>query len=180
MKRLILLMLAVWSLSLHAGEKKNDAEFFARIVPDRETVYAGDSMLVSVVLYATYPIAKAECTTDFKVKGNGNCRTRKLSINRNATASRVRENGRIYYTLVWAQYVVAPATTGKYTIPQQKFKGTLQQVVSMPDMFDQMMGARPQYKNHSVNGSSESFSFEATEKPLRSTQELMHSSGTLL
>lgn len=172
--------LAIWSLTLHANVLKSDAEFFARIIPDRTTVYANDSMLVSVILYASYPIAKAECTTDFKVKGHNDCRTRKLAINRNATASRVRENGRIYYTLVWAQYVVAPSAAGKYTIPTQKFKGTLQQIERMPDWFDQMMGAQPQYKTHTVSGTSEPFVFQATEKPLRSTQELMHSSGTLL
>lgn len=78
----------------------------ARILPDRTTLYAGDSMLVSVVLYATAPIAKAECTSQFVVKGK--CDVRKLDIDRNATAGRTREGRQMYYTLVWNQYVVAP------------------------------------------------------------------------
>lgn len=153
--------------------------FFVRIVPDRNTLYAGDSMLVSVVLYASAPIAKAECTTDFSIKG-GNCNVRMLNINRDATASRTREGQHIYYTLVWNQYVVAPTKTGRFTIPTQKFKATLQQVVSMPDFFDQMMGATPQYREEKVQGTSEPYTFEVTSKPLRSTQEMMRSGTGVL
>lgn len=169
------LFVLLTSLSLQAQQK---AEFFARILPDREQIYAGDSMLVSVVLYSTYPIAKAECSTDFNVKGK--CSLRKLNIDRNATAGRTREGQNVYYTLVWNQYVIAPEKVGTYTIPAQKFKATLQQIVRMPDMFDQMMGARPEYRNIKVQGEAPTFKFEATEKPLRSTQEMMRNRGRVL
>lgn len=176
MKRLLFaLFIAVLALQVRAAE---DAHLFARIIPDRDVVYAGDSILVSVVLYATSPIAKAESTTDFMVKGK--CSTRKLPINRNATAGRTREGQNIYYTLVWNQYVVAPTHAGKYTIPVQKFKATLQKVVRMPDFFDQMMGAQPEYKNIKVQGASKAFTFEVTEKTLRSTQEMMRSGKGVL
>jgi len=175
MKKYILLLLALLLVLPLAAKDKGELQ--VRIVPDRATAYAGDSMLVSVVLYASAPIAKAECTTDFTVKGK--CRLRKLNINRDATASRVREGGKIYYTLVWAQYVVAPAATGNYSIPAQKFKATLQEVVRMPDLFDQMMGVRPEYREYQVTGSSEVFSFKVTEKPLRSTQEMINNGGTV-
>lgn len=155
-----------------SAERK--AELFARILPDREQVYAGDSILLSVVLYASDPIAKAESTTTFGVKGKAS--VRKLNINRNATAGRTRENGRLYYTLVWNQYVVAPTQPGTYTVGVQKFKATLQQVIAMPDLFDQMMGAQPQYREVKVQGSSPTFTFEVKQKPLRSTQEMMRSS----
>lgn len=177
MKKIIcLLFLLFASLATFAASEE---EFFARIVADRETVYAGDSMLVSVVLYASQPIAKAECGSAFKVSGN--CRTRQLNINRDATAGRTREGRKVYYTLVWTQYVVAPQRTGTYTIAAQKFKGTLQQVVRMPDLFDQMMGARPEYRETKVKGESKTFTFEVKEKPLRSTQEMLrHNEGTVL
>lgn len=151
---------------------------FVKIVPDRTTIYAGDSMLVSVVLYASAPIAKAQCSTDFSVKGS--CSVRKLDIDRDATAGRTREGRNVYYTLVWNQYVMAPQKKGKYTIPAQKFKATLQQVVSMPDWFDQMMGATPKYSEEKVQCTSEPFTFEATEKPLRTTQEMMRSGTGVL
>ena len=149
---------------------------------DRNGVLAGDSMLVSVVLYSQYPIAEAECTTTFKVSGKGNakCTARRLGINRNATASRTREGRNVYYTLVWDQYVVAPDAVGTYTIPSLKFSAKLQQVVRMPDLFDQMMGASPEYRTHKVSGSSESFTFEAKEKPRRSTRDILSSGGTML
>lgn len=180
MKRLLFLLLAaVLTLQLRAADNVNhDERLFARIITDRETIYAGDSMLVSVVIYATSPIAKAECATDFTIKGK--CATRKLDINRDATASRTREGRNIYYTLVWNQYVVAPTQTGKMTIPTQKFKATLQRIVSMPDIFDQMMGVQPEYKEIKVQGCSEPFTFEVTEKPRRSTQEMMRNRGGVL
>ena len=50
MNRFILsLLLLVFALPMSAERK---AELFARILPDREQVYAGDSVLLSVVLYA--------------------------------------------------------------------------------------------------------------------------------
>ena len=176
MKRLLIpLLLMLMVLPLRAATKD---VLFARILPDRTTLYAGDSMLVSVVLYATAPIAKAECTSQFVVKGK--CDVRKLDIDRNATAGRTREGRQMYYTLVWKQYVVAPQKTGTYTIPVQKFKATLQRVVRMPDLFDQMMGAQPEYQNVKVQGESKTFTFEVKEKPLRSTQDMMRTSGGVL
>lgn len=68
MKRLLIpLLLMLMVLPLRAATKD---VLFARILPDRTTLYAGDSMLVSVVLYATAPIAKAECTSQFVVRVN--------------------------------------------------------------------------------------------------------------
>ena len=181
MKRLFFFLLLL-SATLSVAAKGSDAAFFARIIPDRQQVIAGDSMLLSVVLYAEYPIAQAECTNAFTItnKGKNACRSRRLSINRDATASRVRENGRIFYTLVLDQYVVAPSVAATYSVQPLKIKAKLQEVVRMPDLFDQMMGARPEYKAHDVNGTSEVFTFEAKPKPQRSTEEILRSGATLL
>lgn len=181
MKRIysiLILLSCVFSLSAKGGEPG----FFARIIPDRQQVIAGDSMLVSVVLYAQYPIAEAECTNTLKItsKGKATCKSRRLPINRDATASRTRENGRIYYTLVMDQYVVAPSAATSFSIQPLKFKAKLQEVVSMPDFFDQMMGARPEYRTHQVSATSDTFTFEASPKPTRSTQEMIRSGATLL
>lgn len=176
MKKIFFCLFAFFIFLPFYAEEKGELE--VRILPDRENIYAGDSMIVSVVLYASAPIAKAECSTDFDVKGK--CRIRKLNINRNATASRVREGRKIYYTLVWAQYVIAPEKAGSFSIPSQKFKATLQKVVRMPDLFDQMMGARPEYEELKATSSSEIFKFEVKEKPLRSTEEMMRHGGVIL
>ena len=181
MKRIysiLILLCCVLSMSAKSGEPG----FFARIIPDRQQVIAGDSMLVSVVLYAQYPIAEAECTNTLKItsKGKATCKSRRLPINRDATASRTRENGRIYYTLVMDQYVVAPSEATSFSIQPLKFKAKLQEVVSMPDFFDQMMGARPEYRTHQVSTTSDTFTFEASPKPTRSTQEMIRSGATLL
>lgn len=179
MKQFIILFLGVLFAVLPvSAAHAHDSDFFVRILSDREQVYAGDSMLVSVVLYAPHPITQAEAKDNFKVSG-GKCGLRPLSINRNATAGRVREGQQVYYTLVWAQYVVSPSSTGKYKISSVKFDATLQQTVRMPDLFDQMMGARPEYKEISVSAKSDVFTFEVKEKPLRSTRDMMRT-GTVL
>ncbi len=173
---LLLCLLLAATLSLHAAEKET---FFVRIVPQGESLIVGDSMLVSVVLYASQPIAKAECNSKFTVKG-GKCGVRKLPIDRNATASRVREGRNVYYTLVWNEYVIAPKQTGKLTIPAQSFTATLQKVVRMPDLFGQMMGEQPEYKSVKVSASSKPFTIEAKERPLRSTQEMLRQGAGVL
>lgn len=179
MKQFIIFFLGVLFAVLPvSAAHAHDSDFFVRILSDREQVYAGDSMLVSVVLYAPHPITQAEAKDNFKVSG-GKCGFRPLSINRNATAGRVREGQQVYYTLVWAQYVVSPSSTGKYKISSVKFDATLQQTVRMPDLFDQMMGARPEYKEISVSAKSDVFTFEVKEKPLRSTRDMMRT-GTVL
>lgn len=153
------------------------AGFFVRVHPERETLYVGDSMLVSVVIYSTDPISKA--TTKDKLEIKGNCSIRRIPINREASAGRIREGGKLFHTLVWAQYMVAPAKKGRYEIKSMKFKANLQHVVSMPDWFDQMMGAQPEYRYYKAEGSSEVFKFEVKEKPLRNTREMMKSGRVL-
>lgn len=169
-KRCLLLPFLLLCLCLQVRAQH---EFFARMVPDREHIYAGDSMLLSVVLYATAPIDRVESKTEFSVKGK--CRFRPLRINRNATAGRTREGNKVYYTMVWAQYVVAPSEVGTYTVPAQKFKATLQEVTHMPDLFEQMMGARPEYREIPISGTSGAFDIVVKEKPLRTTQEMLRS-----
>lgn len=176
--RKFLVILAGLFLIVVSMSAASESRFFVRILPDRENLYAGDSMLVSVVLYASAPIAEAECVNDFKVGGD-KCGVRALPIRREATAGRVREDGNLYYTLVWAQYVVSPQKVGSYKVPPLKFKATLRQIVRMPDWFDQMMGAQPEYRDLKADAKSSVFTFEVKEKPLRSTREMMRSGHVL-
>lgn len=75
MNRLLsLCFLLLCCVQIHA---ERQADFFVRVLPDRETLFAGDSMLVSVVLYSVHPIAQAECSGKFKVKGD-KCSVRPL------------------------------------------------------------------------------------------------------
>ncbi len=181
MRKTILLAAAALLCTLTTLAAARDGErLFARVVAEPSEIYAGDSTLVSVVLYSTAPVASAECSTKFRVNGKGKSDVRQLAVNRDATASRVREGGRVYHTLVWAQYVVALHDVAKYTVPQQKFKATLRRAVRVPDMFDRMMGVQPEYRETRVEGVSEELTLEAKEKPLRSTQEMMRSGGGVL
>ena len=176
MNRLLsLCFLLLCCVQIHA---ERQADFFVRVLPDRETLFAGDSMLVSVVLYSVHPIAQAECSGKFKVKGD-KCSVRPLHIRRDETAGRVREGNRLFYTLVWEQYVVAPGSSGSYSLPSLKFKADVQEIISMPDIFDHMMGTPPEYRMHKVEAASEPFTFKVKEKPLRSTREMMRSTTVI-
>lgn len=176
MNRLLTLCLFLVScLQVYASR---ESDFFVRILPDRETLFAGDSMLVSVVLYSVHPIAQADCSGKFKVKG-GKSQVRPLHIRREQTAGRVRQGNRLYYTQVWEQYVVAPHSSGTYTIPSLKFKADVQEILRMPDLFEQMMGARPEYRMQKVEAESAPLKFKVKEKPLRSTREMMRSTTVI-
>lgn len=178
MKRtLFLLLLSLLPLLASASSAAKET-LQVRILTDPTSIYSGDSMLVSVVLYSSAPVASASC--EGKISIDGKCKVRQLPVDRQGTAGKVREGQSIYYTLVWAQYVVAPLQAGRVTIPPIRFNATLQRVVRMPDFFDQMMGARPEYKETKVSATSAPFVVEIKDKPLRSTQEMMRRGSSVL
>lgn len=175
MKKLILAFfftLLLPSMALAANDDNLQVRLMADPAP---TSYSGDSLLVSVVLYASAPIAQASCPDDLSFKGT-TYSLRQLRIDRQATAGQVRERGRIYYTLVWAQYVVKTPKAGRLIAQPLKFKATLQQIVRMPDLMGQMMGERPEYREIKAKATSQSLTIEVTDKPLRSTEEMLHDS----
>ena len=167
----IFLLSVVFICSLLPSSARSESDFFVRIYPDKETVYEGDSLLVSVVLHASFPIHHLEEIHPFKHKGK--CQVRPLGIRKDPTNGQTRIGNQIYYTLVWEQYVITPQGTGRYEFISPQFKGILHEVTRMPDWIDQMMGARPEYKEHKVKAPEASFSFQIKEKPLRTTEEMM-------
>ena len=150
---------------------QSNSDCFVRIYPDKETIYEGDSLLVSVVLHSIYPIHQAEETCHFKYKGNGTVRP--LCIHKDNAAGQTRIDKKLYYTLVWEQYMIAPKHSGNFEFFSPQFKAILREITDMPSWIDQMMGAEPKYKDHSVKAKSTSYKFKVKEKPLRTTEEMM-------
>lgn len=170
MKHLLVLMLGLLPLAGVSATAGDEPEFFVRVHPDRQSVTMGDSCLVSYVLYSSLPFVSVESDTKVKVK---HARVRPVGIDRQATASRVVENGRVYYTLVWAQYVVVPGRTGEIVLPACKFKACLWAESRPRSLLEQFWGIRPEGKVVEAKAANKKIKLEVKEKPRRTTKEMM-------
>lgn len=174
----LLLLVGVLDVSvaraLPADDKDKASDFFVRAVPDRSEVIAGDSLLVSYVVYAAAPIASLESNDEPKVR---NGRLRRLPVRREATSSRVMENGRVYYTLVWSQYVVAPKGVGEVTLSPCEFKGTLHVYPAPRDPFEAFFGTNEPPRKVKVKAHSEKLQISVKPKPKRSNSDLSRGGG---
>ena len=155
---------------LHANARKT-TDAFIRIYPDKDIIYKGDSLLITVVLYSSFPIHQAKETVDFKSKGN--CNIRPLNIPKDNSGKRTNIDGKVYYSLIWEQYVISPKDTGKFQFTSPQIKGTVREFLNMPNWIDQMMGVKPKFRDYPVKAKPSTYNFEVIEKPLRTTQEMM-------
>ena len=165
---LIILLGISFCLKSHAQSKDH---FFVRVITDRDTIYEGDSLLISVVLYASSPLAQVKAKGTCKTKGKHSLRARTNS--QRAIQGQSRIGRQVYHTLIWKQYVMTPKMTGIHCFKSPAFQGVLQKCISMPDWTEQIMGVQPQYKQIEVKAQSEKVYVNVKEKPLRTTQEMM-------
>ena len=104
------MLLALSLLSLPAFADKKPAEvFMAETVLEKSEIHKGDSLLVSVVIYASQPFDQIGTAPELKIK---NATVRPLRFRVENTQRRVRRDGRVLYSIVCAQYVVCPSETG--------------------------------------------------------------------
>lgn len=166
---LLLLPLSLW------GEVKIDC--FARAECDRSIVYAGDSCVVSLVLYANAPFEKVECATKASVKG---AQCRKLDARPARAGQRILENGRRYYVLLWSRYMVKPESEKELAIPEFKFDCTFRLYENSGSPFAGFFGIPAKYKDIKQSIKSPKTKIEVKKKPRRSTQEMMRSGNQVL
>lgn len=169
-------LLTLGSVLQLSAKGRDDVEFFVRAIPDRHTVVAGDSCLVSYVLYSSAPIAEAASDDEVKVR---HASLRRIALRRESTAGRVVENGRRYYTLVWAQYVVAPQRMGTVTLPACRFRAVLNVPEAPRDPFEAFFGTT-RSRAVKAEAASAKLDIKVVEKPRRTTQELLRGSGTVM
>ncbi len=159
---------------LVAAQAKDEPEvdFFVRVIAQPEEVIKGDSTLVSYVLYATAPFSTAELLDDdIKVK---NARSvRRLIRHRGGGMSKVREEGRVYYTIVGAQYVVATKDVGTLTIPACKFKALFRFRESSGNPLEEFFGRGGRIIEVERKAENEKLKIKVKEKPRRTTLEMM-------
>lgn len=183
MRRILFVILAILFLlpavALASGGDDTDVRLFARYEPARETLTEGDSLQVNVVLYSNCPFQRAECTTkNIKIKGG---HSRLLPRRGDRQQQRVRLAEGIFYAILWDTYVVGNDRTGSIKFPALQFDCEVEvtdEVYNEP--FDPFgFFSRPRHKTHKVKTQCKCPAFElpVTERPKRSTLEVISSGG---
>ncbi len=171
MKKYLLLLFALLLSVSAAARDKSGVEFFVRVVPNADEVIKGDSTLVSFVFYSTAPVSSATMKPEvLKVK---NARVRRLHTGRGYGSSRARENGKIYYTQVGAQFVVATEQLGTLTVPECEFEATFRFRKSSGDPFEEFFGFGGQTVEIKEKAKSEQLKIEVVRRPQRTMREMM-------
>ena len=161
------MLLAFSLLSQSAFADKKPAEvFMAETVLEKSEIHKGDSLLVSVVLYASQPFDQVGNAPELKVK---NATVRPLRFRVENTQRRVRRDGRVLYSIVCAQYVVCPSETGTYVVPPLKIEGAYRVYQQAQTPFDDFFGVPRKYVTVKAKAATEKVSFETTPKPLRTS-----------
>ncbi|MBR1711938.1 MAG: BatD family protein [Alloprevotella sp.] len=172
------LLLFLITIGSAAQQTTDTPAFFVRTIVQKPEFIKGDSTLVSFVLYSEGEIRTASCKQKaLKVKG---ARARRLNINRETTRGRGRWENRLYNTLVWAQYIVAADAVGTLTLPAIDFRATVRLYERSADPFAEFFGYRRGYKDFEVSASSAKTKISVTEKPKKTTQEIMRARGGIL
>ena len=172
------LLLAFSLLSLPAIADKKPAEvFMAETVLEKSEIHKGDSLLVSVVIYASQPFDQIGTAPELKIK---NATVRPLRFPVENTQRRVRRDGRVLYSIVCAQYVVCPSETGTYVVPPLKVEGAYRVYQQAQTPFDDSFGVPRKYDSVKAKAVTEKVSFQTTPKPQRTTRDAIRQGGAVL
>lgn len=182
MKRaLLMLMTFIFAVSaIQAKNKVNDAakdkdepevEFFVRVTAKPQDVIIGDSTVISYVLYATAPFSDAELKDKVKVK---NASVRQLPLGRQSGSARVVEDGKVYYTIIGARFMVTPDELGTITLPSCDFEATFRFRKSSGNPFEQFFGYSGPTYEVKRQAKNETQKVTVKEKPKRKTSEMLN------
>ena len=181
MKKALLLIFLFTACTLNPWAK-NDNEFFARaVLNEKNEIVAGDSALINVWIYSVVPFDQVNCATN-KVKVHG-CTVRQVAGAGKHRVTQKRFNGRVYYAMLWSQFVVAPESKGSFTFPEMDFSATTYWEVQQRevDPFDPFgFFRRPKYKKEKREATSPSLKFQGVGAPMKSTQELIQSGHNVI
>lgn len=171
MKQVVFILFALLLATgdIQAKDKdKPEIDFFVRVVANPQSVIIGDSTLVTYVLYSSSRVSDIK-HKDIKVK---NASVRQLSNGRRNSMSRVVEDGKIYYTMIGARYMVVPEKIGSITLPSCEFEATFRIRESSGSPFEYFFGySGPTYEVKST-AKNDPFKIDVTEKPKRKTSEM--------
>lgn len=180
MRKLLLLFFLL--LPILPAAAKGNTEVFARYECARESVIAGDSTLVNIVLYSNHPIKNVKCLTkNIKVKG-GESRLQPRYGDRQQ--QRVRLGQGVYYAILWDSFMVGSSRVENIKFPEVEFDCTVEvyEEEEYIDPFDPFgFFGRPQRKSHTEEGrcKAPAFTLPIIERPKRSTQEAISSGSRI-
>lgn len=153
--------------------KPTGPEFFVRVVPQKKEVVKGDSTIVSIIVYSSADLQSVTCKSEKELKIKG-CRVRKVSNDNGRRVVQTRLDGKVYYALVWARYMVASDEIGEYNIPELSFEGVVRVYSRTGDDFFGFFG-RTTYKDHKMKATSLKTKLPFVQKQQKTTDELLHS-----
>lgn len=177
MLRVLLFSLFLLTNLIAEAENKKEVQAFARTICNSQQLTAGDSIIVSVVIYASSPFksVKAASNKDRIVEGFG----RPLYIRNHNANQRVQEGDKIFYTYVFEQYVIGSEKTGTIKIPSIKFKAQFVIYDEPVTPYHEFWGIVPQHHIAEETITLAPYSINVIPRPKRSTKELMQNGGVL-
>lgn len=160
---------------------KSDEKFYAEIVGQNEgKIYPNDSIIVAIHLYATRPIGDVKID-DSKLKIN-DCSVRRVYSGSERQQYIVQKNGENLYTIVCAQYSVAPNKKGGFYFPSLSLTANLYiQQQNKQQGYDPFFGPfddffnTPTYKKEKKELHTTPYKMQVVNKPQKTTEELRKS-----
>jgi len=165
-----LLLLCAASSPIVAQSQKPHVDCFVRATLQPEELTVGDSAVIVYRLFATAPAAQVQLKTAPKGKG---LHLRPLHFNPDRTWQRVLENGKLYYVITVAQYVVTLAD-GKMQgrLTASEVAATFRFRRSSGDPFADFFGGGATVEVEAT-AKSEPIDIKAKEKRRRTMQEIL-------
>ncbi len=175
---LFLLLTTLLPLGTYARPASDEIDFFARIQPDPEVVYAGDSCVVSVVLYAKLPFKSVETTPDqLRIHGGHH----RLLPQRERTQTQVRLDRGIYYSTVWARFLVGRDEIGKMRFDRLRLNARFSVMEAVASPFADFFG--PEWREKEIRQASchlPALILSFQKPPQRTTRDILQSGGVIV
>lgn len=172
---LLSLLFLLTGAMLFAQSQEEKPTSYARVELSTTPKYVGDSCLVSIVLYGNRPFVefKTKASALRRIKGG----TLRWIGNGNVNdQEQVNDNGRVMFAFVAQQYVLRCESAGKLLIPSQKFNIQLGTYAVEENPYDFFSPTRLRLiRRHAVSTKSPQQTLEITERPKRTTREVMRS-----
>lgn len=170
-RTLSLLLLFLLCLLPATATDKVDVECFAELQAQNTEVVVGDSTLVTVVLYSSAPVNAVETKKEVSVK---KAHLRSLRFNPNATTRIVVKDGRRYYSMVVAQYVLATEQLGKIRLTGGEYEATFLFRKSTGNPFEEFFGYGGETISVKKQVKTAPIDVTVKEKPKRTMEEMKH------
>ncbi len=162
----------LFCLFLQAQKNQDEITFFAQIEHENQSLYAGDSCVVSIILYSNVAFLDIRCTsTPLKVKGG----YAHLLSQSQRVQRRVVRNNQIYMALVWQQWMVGSDNIGKIQFSPLQFEAEFPKVKIPEDPFFRFFYGTQEVGRLKRKCKMDTYTLPVQEKPKRSTREILQS-----